>query len=108
MNRLIRGRAALLAAAMLAGATTLPAQTPKPDQHRRMMERDSVLRALVRDREALAIRIDSLTRVIDIEPLDDERRVALSRKVNELVLAMSQLMAEHAREMAAQQFRLER
>lgn len=108
MNRLIRGRAAPLVAAMLVGATTLSAQTPKPDQHRRMMERDSALRVLVRDREALAIRIDSLTRVIDIQPLDDEQRVVLSRRVNELVLAMSQLMAQHSREMANQQFRLER
>lgn len=100
MNRHVRGWAAPLAATVLL-APTLGAQvaTPRP---RASQDSLRVVR-LVGDRGLLQMRIDSLTRLFELEPLDSADRYQLSRQVNRMLMEMGRLVAEQARLQAARQ-----
>lgn len=104
MKRHVRGWAAPLAAAVLiapnAGAQTVTLrQRIGPDSVR-------IIR-LAGDRDMLQLRIDSLSRLFELQPLDSADRVALSRRANQLLVQMARLMSEQAR-MEASRRRIER
>lgn len=52
---------------------------------------------LLGDRGMLQMRIDSLTRLFELEPLDSADRVQLSRQMNRMLVEMGRLVAEQAR-----------
>lgn len=94
MNRHVRGWAAPLAATLFI-APMLGAQTPAPRAHG---GRDTLrIVRLEGDRGVLQLRIDSLTRLVELQPLDPAERVELSRQVNQLLSRMALLVTEQAR-----------
>jgi len=102
MNRHVRGWAVPLAATVLI-APALGAQTRTP----RARDSQDTLRfiRLSGDRGVLQLQLDSLTRMIYLEPLDSAALTRLSRRANELAVKMARVMSEQARiEVSRQRF----
>ena len=92
MTRHLRGWAAPLAATLFIAPTIGAQGTPRP-----RAARDTVrILRIMNDRDMLQIRIDSLSRLFELEPLDSMQRVTLSRRANELLAQMARLISEQA------------